>query len=68
MLGDRLTHDIRNALARTREGTRAALMFGQALPDGRHVDIATHKFRGSAIIELEAAEAETASRSNWRAP
>lgn len=56
VLGDRLTHDIRNALARTREGTRPALLFGQTLPGGRRVDIATHKFRGAAIVELEPAE------------
>lgn len=60
ILGDRLTHDVRNALARTREGTRAALLFGQSLPDGRRADIAVHKFRGASILELEPAESESA--------
>ncbi|SEQ02670.1 Bacteriophytochrome (light-regulated signal transduction histidine kinase) [Devosia sp. YR412] len=55
ILGHSLEHDIRNALARTPEGTRSALMFNKALPNGRRFDIAVHRFKGNAIIEFEPA-------------
>lgn len=55
IVGDILEHDLRNALARTPEGTRSALMFDKALPNGRRFDIAVHRFKGNAIIEFEPA-------------
>ena len=55
ILGEGLEHDLRNALARTPEGTRSALMFDKALPNGRRFDIAVHRFKGNAIVEFEPA-------------
>ncbi len=48
-------HAIRNALSRTNEAQRAALLFGVALPNGRVFDVAAHRHKGSAIIEFEPA-------------
>jgi light-regulated signal transduction histidine kinase (bacteriophytochrome) len=55
LLGDDVAHDIRNALARTREAGRPALMFNVSLAGGRLFDIAAHLFKGCAIIEFEPA-------------
>lgn len=55
IVGHALEHDMRNALARTPEGTRSALLFNKALPNGRRFDIAVHRFKGNAIIEFEPA-------------
>jgi light-regulated signal transduction histidine kinase (bacteriophytochrome) len=60
VLGHALAHDIRNVLSRTPEGTRSALLFGQALPGGARYDIAVHRFKGNAIIEFESAGADIA--------
>ena len=60
VLGGEVAHAVRNALARTSEGARSALLFGKSLPNGRTFDIAVHRFKGSAIIELEPAEASVA--------
>ncbi len=55
LVGEEVAHSIRNSLARTQEGSRAALLFGQALPSGRRFDISVHRFKGNAIVELEPA-------------
>ncbi|KQN69713.1 HWE histidine kinase domain-containing protein [Devosia sp. Leaf64] len=60
VLGDQVSHNIRNALSRTQEGARSSLLFGELLPNGRRYDIAVHRFKGNAIIELEPAESEIA--------
>lgn len=56
VIGNGPAHDIRNALSRTQEGGRSALLFGQLLENGRRYDIAVHRFKGNTIIELEPAE------------
>lgn len=61
VLGERVTHDVRNALARTQEGSRPALIFGRQLADGRSFDIAAHRYKGAAIIELEPSVDDTAT-------
>nr|WP_066180984.1 HWE histidine kinase domain-containing protein [Hoeflea olei] len=59
-LGAELSHEIRNALSRTREGGRSALLFGRKGPDGQLFDIAVHSFKGSAILEFEPAQDDVA--------
>jgi light-regulated signal transduction histidine kinase (bacteriophytochrome) len=39
---------------------RSALLFGQALANGRHFDVAVHRYKGYAIIELEPTESDIA--------
>lgn len=55
LLGQDVAHDIRNALARTRDASRPALLFAVRLPTGGTFDIAAHLFKGTAIIEFEPA-------------
>lgn len=57
--GKVLAHDIRNALSRSQDG-RSALLFGKHTAGGRRFDIAVHRFKGNAIVELEPAEDEVA--------
>ncbi|MEO3388030.1 HWE histidine kinase domain-containing protein [Mesorhizobium sp. CAU 1741] len=61
VLGPQVTHDVRNALARAPEGTRPALIFNRQVPNGRAFDVAAHRYKGTAIIELEPAEGDTAA-------
>lgn len=60
VLGNQASHNIRNALSRTQDGARSSLLFGELLPNGRRYDIAVHRFKGNAIIELEPATEEIA--------
>ena len=60
IVGPAVEHDIRNALARTPQGTRSALVFNKALPNGRRFDIAVHCFKGNSILEFEPAGADIA--------
>ncbi|WP_409306513.1 HWE histidine kinase domain-containing protein [Pseudomonas putida] len=60
VLGDEVTHTLRNALARTRDASRPALSFGVTLPNGEAVDIAAHLYKGTAILEFEPAGASIA--------
>ena len=60
VIGNQAAHNIRNALSRTQEGARSSLLFGELLPNGHRYDIAVHRFKGNAIIELEPAEEEIA--------
>ncbi|WP_313457457.1 HWE histidine kinase domain-containing protein [Pseudomonas sp.] len=55
ILGDELAHEVRNSLARTREGGRPAQTFAAMLPSGQAVDICAHVYKGNAIIEFEPA-------------
>lgn len=61
LLGAKVTHDVRNALARAPEGTRPALLFNVELPNGRRFDVAAHRYKGVSIIELEPADIDTAA-------
>ncbi|MEM5473031.1 HWE histidine kinase domain-containing protein [Hoeflea sp. AS60] len=58
--GAPFAHDIRNALSRTQDGGKSALLFGQALANGRRFDVAVHRYKGYAIIELEPTESDVA--------
>ncbi|MCE5977569.1 HWE histidine kinase domain-containing protein [Pseudomonas sp. JR33AA] len=60
VLGDEVTHTLRNALARTRDASRPALSFGVTLPNGDAVDIAAHLHKGTVILEFEPAGASIA--------
>jgi light-regulated signal transduction histidine kinase (bacteriophytochrome) len=60
IIGDALAHDVRNALSRSQDGGRSALLFGRRIDNGRRFDVAVHRFKGSAIIELEPAEDDVA--------
>jgi hypothetical protein len=60
VIGRTLAHEIRNALSRAQDGGRSALLFGQALANGRHFDVAVHRYKGYAIIELEPTESDIA--------
>lgn len=61
VLGAKTAHDIRNALGRAQLSGRSALMFDCVLENGRRFDVAVHRFKGSAIIEFEPAEANLAA-------
>lgn len=58
VIGPAAAHDIRNALARTQEGGRSALLFSQPLDNDRFFDIAVHRYKGNTIIEFEPAEGD----------
>ncbi|WDY56121.1 HWE histidine kinase domain-containing protein [Pseudomonas sp. PSKL.D1] len=60
VLGHEVAHTVRNALARTKEASRPALVFNVPLPSGQLVDISAHVFKGNAIIEFESAGASVA--------
>lgn len=53
ILGEKLAHDLRNALATVGSGSRPALLFGKELPSGSVFDIAIHRHKSSTIIEFE---------------
>lgn len=60
ILGENTLHDIRNALARTNDAGRPALLFAQPLRSGRLHDLALHRFKSNVIIEFEPARPEIA--------
>ncbi|MDB5507048.1 MAG: signal transduction histidine kinase [Devosia sp.] len=53
--GQQLAHDLRNALAAASDATRPGLLFGQLLPNGKHYDIAVHRYKSTVIVEFELA-------------
>ena len=57
LLGERLAHDLRNALGTMGDTARPALLFGQVGPNGGRFDIAVHSHRSTVIVEFEAVEA-----------
>ena len=59
LLGERLAHDLRNALGTMGDTARPALLFGQVGPNGGRFDIAVHSHRSTVIVEFEAVEAGT---------
>ncbi len=58
VIGNDLTHDLRNALLRSQEPSRPGLIMGVRLP-GRDqaFNVSVHQFKGNAIVEFEPAEA-----------
>ncbi|BCW87009.1 hypothetical protein sos41_01350 [Alphaproteobacteria bacterium SO-S41] len=54
VLGPDVVHTIRNALARSQDPSRPALIFAlQAGPQNRAFDVSVHRFKGNAILEFE---------------
>jgi len=53
ILGSEATHAVRNALNRTNDPSRPALLFNTVLQSGRSFDIAVHRFEGNCILEFE---------------
>lgn len=60
VIGAEALHAIRNALTRSNDASRAALMFAQPLKSGRLFDIAVHRFKSTIIIECEPARPDIA--------
>lgn len=58
LVGAKLTHDLRNALAGVGATSRPALLMGQQVGDMR-CDLAVHRFKGSIIVEIERSSAES---------
>lgn len=58
LVGARLTHDLRNALAGVGTSSRPALLMGQQVGEIR-CDLAVHRFKGSIIVEIERSSAES---------
>lgn len=54
LLGDQLTHSLRNALGTIADGSRPALLLDQPLGQGRF-DIAIHRYKSVVIVEFEPA-------------
>lgn len=54
LLGDELTHSLRNALGTINEGSRPALLLDQPMRAGRF-DIAVHRYKSVVIVEFEIA-------------
>jgi len=53
LVGDDAAHAVRNALSRSLDPSRPALLFGLEIA-GRRFDVAVHSHKSTAIIELEA--------------
>lgn len=51
-------HDIANALAQARMATKPGLLLGVELKNNQRFDIAAHRYKGAAILELERAPAD----------
>jgi light-regulated signal transduction histidine kinase (bacteriophytochrome)/CheY-like chemotaxis protein len=62
LVGPRCAHDIRNVLTTSTNAARPGLMMGAAVPDGSAFDIAVHRYKGNAIVELEPARRDRAGR------
>ena len=56
LIGGELAHDIRNALGRSRDPRRPALLFNREVR-GRAFDVCAHIFADVAVVELEPAAA-----------
>lgn len=56
LVGDQITHDIRNALASAPDPARPGLLLRQQMANGRIYDISVHRHAGHAIIEFEATD------------
>lgn len=53
LLGDALTHDLRNALTVAPEVGRPAILPHMSLPNGQRVNISIHSQRANVILEFE---------------
>ena len=57
LFGEFLTHEIRNAAARSNDPARPGLLIGLSLGEGRpSVDVAVHAYKGAMFIEFELAQ------------
>lgn len=54
LLGDRVVHDLRNALTTCSDGGPPAMMLGLAV-GSRRFDVALHRYKGCVILEFEPA-------------
>lgn len=59
-IGAEAVHAIRNALSRTNDAGRPALMFARPLQSGRLYDIAVHRYKSAVILEFEPAKPDIA--------
>ncbi|WP_245269605.1 HWE histidine kinase domain-containing protein [Allorhizobium undicola] len=59
ILGDEVTHDLRNALAAAPDASRPAVIAHIRLPNGRFFDAAVHRLGSIAIIEFEPSRGRT---------
>ncbi|MBB4006539.1 HWE histidine kinase domain-containing protein [Allorhizobium taibaishanense] len=55
LIGDKATHDLRNALATAPQAARPALLPNVELACGRRFDVSVHRQRANVIIEFEPA-------------
>jgi light-regulated signal transduction histidine kinase (bacteriophytochrome) len=53
LLGEDVTHDIRNAIAAAPDASRPAVIAHLLLPNGRYFDVAVHRQKQGAILEFE---------------
>lgn len=53
LLGEEVTHDIRNAIAAAPEASRPAVIAHLRLLNGKYFDVAVHRQDGGTIIEFE---------------
>lgn len=53
LLGEEVTHDLRNAIAQAPDASRPAVIAHIRLPNGVHFDIAVHRHQNGAILEFE---------------
>jgi light-regulated signal transduction histidine kinase (bacteriophytochrome)/CheY-like chemotaxis protein len=58
VVGAEIAHAVRNALTRSSDPSRPALMFGLTLENGRSFDVAVHRFKATTIVEFESAGAK----------
>lgn len=58
VVGAQLAHDLRNALSRTQDGGRPALIFNRESVPGHACDVSVHRHKGAVIVEFEPAEPE----------
>lgn len=64
VFGEIITHDIRNAAARSNDPARPGLLMALSLGEGRpSVDVAVHQFKGVTILEFESATGDAAQGS-----
>lgn len=59
LLGEAAAHALRNALATASDAARPALLFGLRLASGGAFDVAVHRVKAAAIVELEPASEGT---------
>lgn len=53
VLGARVVHDLRNAIARSPGPATPGALIAYALPSGMSADVSVHSYKGHAIVEFE---------------